>query len=167
MAGSESEYISDMFFPPLPPPDPPRISAVEVQFCPGHDPKCYFERWNDFFEPIGQVVESLASRDSAAAPMRFDDIRQAIIDGLVSDQSEATGWNAVRYDIPVSAVVRTSDTVVTITLPPLSGSPAVPGYHITAPETITATVPACAVVSGASITATPPIVVRPAAIPAE
>jgi hypothetical protein len=142
-----------MFLPPLPP--PPRISAVELRICPGYDPKCYFELANDVFEGVARSLGSSASSDSAAVPKHFDDIRQAIINGLVSAQSEPAGWNAVRSEIPVSAVVRTSDTVVTITLPPL------PGYDITAPETITATVPACAVVGATPITATPSIVVRP------
>jgi hypothetical protein len=152
-----------MFLPPLPPPpEPQRITAVEpARLCPRLDLKCRIEHANEVLEGVARGLEFSAGSDSATTPQRFDDIRQAIIDGLVSDQSEATGWNAVRYDIPVSAVVRTSDTVVTITLPPL------PGFDITSPETITATVPARAVVGAAPITATPPILVRPDAPPAE
>ena len=48
----------------------------------------------------------------------FDAARQAIIDGLDSAQSEMAGWNAeVRDNMAVTAVVRTSDTILTITLP--------------------------------------------------
>jgi hypothetical protein len=151
-----------MFMPPLPPPpEPQRITAVEpARLCPRLDLKCHLEHANDVLDGVARGLGSSAGSDRATAPKRFDDIRQAIINGLVSAQSEATGWNAVRSNIPVSAVVRTSDTVVTITLP------ALPGYSITAPETITATVPACAVVGAASISATPPIVVRPDPSPA-
>jgi hypothetical protein len=66
-----------------------------------------------------------------------DTVRQAIIDGLDSAQSEGTGWNAeVRDKQGVAGVVRTSDTRVTITLDGQAG------YSINADETITVTVPA-------------------------
>jgi hypothetical protein len=78
----------------------------------------------------------------------FNSVRHAIIQGITSAQSETKGWNNARAVIPVTAVVRTSATVVTITLPPV-------GYDITAQETITATVPASAVAGGVAITATP------------
>lgn len=80
----------------------------------------------------------------------FDAQKANIIAGLDSAQSEATGWNAeVRDKISTSSVVRTSDTVVTITLP------AAPAYDITAQETITATVPATAVAGNAALVASP------------
>jgi len=77
--------------------------------------------------------------------------RQDIIDGLDSDGSDTFGWNAtVRDSLDVSAVVRTSSTVVTITIA------AVSGYEAGASETITVTVPASALTTyGSSITATP------------
>ena len=69
---------------------------------------------------------------------------QAIIDGLDSAQVEATGWNAeVRDKEVTTAVVRTSDTVCTITLT------ASALYNITATETITATIPAAVLVTSA------------------
>lgn len=142
-----------MFFPELPPPDTLRLSAEDVRIWPGNDPKGYIERLNDVLEGLARI----ASTAGDSVPKRFNDIRQAIIDGLVSSDSEAAGWNALRSKIPVSAVVRTSDTVVTITLPPL------PGYNISAPESITATIPGFALVSGKAITATPSILVRPVA----
>lgn len=81
----------------------------------------------------------------------FDAIRQDIIDGLDSAQAEALGWNnEVRDNLAVTTVVRTSDTVVTITLS------AQAAYDITAQETITVTVPLTALTLGlAPITASP------------
>lgn len=61
--------------------------------------------------------------------------RQAILNGLDSDKAEATGWDALFKAIPLSSVVRTSDTVVTITIPALAT------FDITALETITGTIP--------------------------
>ena len=75
---------------------------------------------------------------------------QAIIDGIDSAQSEANGWDAVvRPGIETADVVRTSNTVATITLD------AEATYNITAQETITVTVPAEAVTSALSYVATP------------
>lgn len=91
---------------------------------------------------------------------KFVDIRQAIINGIDSAQAEGTGWDAIRSTIPVTAVVRTSDTVVTITLP------ALPGYNITAQETLTVTVPHIAVVGTDAIVATPTFTVDTAAVTA-
>jgi ApbE superfamily uncharacterized protein (UPF0280 family) len=76
--------------------------------------------------------------------------RQNIINGLDSAQSEANGWNnEVRDKQGVAGVVRTSDTVVTITLD------AQAAYNITANETITVTVPSTAVNGSIVLTATP------------
>ena len=80
---------------------------------------------------------------AAGAP--FDAERQNIINGLVSAQSEANGWNnVVQAGLAVTDVVRTSGTVVTITLPAFAG------YDISATETITATVPAAALTTTAA-----------------
>lgn len=78
----------------------------------------------------------------------FDAQRQNIINGLTSAQAEANGWNnAVKPTLTVGDVVRTSASVVTITLD------AVPTYSITADETITASVPTTALTNSyASIT---------------
>ena len=87
-------------------------------------------------------------RDPTSGP--FSGQRSAIASGLDSAQSEAAGWDAkVKPNIPVANVVRTSDTVCTITLQAQSD------YNITAQETITATIPATAVAGGAQIVATP------------
>lgn len=88
--------------------------------------------------------------------MAFADIRQDIINGLDSAQSETHGWDAeVKAKEVVSAVVRTSDTVVTITLT------AHGDYTVTSQEVITVTVPASALTGGVPIVATPTFPVDP------
>ena len=78
----------------------------------------------------------------AALGVDFDAQRQAIINGLVSAQVELTGWNnEVKAKELVTAVVRDSDTQITIAL-----SAAI-AYDITATETITTTIPASALVT--------------------
>lgn len=78
----------------------------------------------------------------------FNAQRQAILDGLDADGVEATGWDAeVRDKELVTAVVRTSNTVVTITLT------AAPDYDVAVDETITVTVPASAVAGSDAIVA--------------
>ena len=85
-----------------------------------------------------------------AAGAAFDAVRQDIIDGLDSAQSESTGWNIeVRDKQTVGGVVRTSSTVVTITLD------AQAAYDITVKETITVAVPVTAVIGLNPIGATP------------
>ena len=80
----------------------------------------------------------------------FDAQRQNIINGLTAAATPATGWNnEVRAKMAVGEVVRTNDTVVTVTLSALGT------YAITAQETITATVPATAVNIGIAIIAAP------------
>lgn len=89
-------------------------------------------------------------QDAGGGAPVFADIRQDIIDGITSAQSEATGWNAeVRDNLAVTDVVRTSDTVVTITLP------ASASYQIGADETIEVTIPASALDANEALIATP------------
>lgn len=86
---------------------------------------------------------------------------QAIIDGIDSAQAEAAGWDAVVKTAldPATDVVRTSDTVCTITLPAFTS------YNITAQETITATIPAAALVTSADpVVATPTFNVSPVTV---
>jgi hypothetical protein len=98
----------------------------------------------------GTIIITLSGDTWVTAGGTFDAIRQDIIDGLDSAQSETNGWNAeVRDKQGVSGVVRTSDTVVTITLD------AQAAYDITATETITVTVPDSAVAGTGPYTATP------------
>lgn len=87
------------------------------------------------------VIITLTSDTWVAAGATFNAQRQNIIDGMDSAEAEAGGWDAtVKALQGVAGVVRTSDTVVTITLD------AQAGYDITATETITVTVPATALV---------------------
>jgi hypothetical protein len=79
----------------------------------------------------------------------MDDIRSDIIIGIDSAQSEGAGWDVQKYNLNLTDVVRTSSTVVTITLSALSG------YDITAQETLTLTVPAVALTGNTLIVATP------------
>jgi len=66
----------------------------------------------------------------------FDAQRQGIINGLDSDLSEGTGWDAVvKAGLNVSTVVRHSDRLLIVTLPAFGS------YNIGTNETITVTVP--------------------------
>ena len=86
----------------------------------------------------------------AAGAASFDLQRDEIIAGLTSAQSELFGWNnVVKVLQGVAGVVRTSDSVVTITLD------AQATYNITATETITVTVPGTALNGGNAIVAAP------------
>ena len=89
-----------------------------------------------------------------ASGATFDAQRQTIIDNLDSNLSDANGWDTRRQDFAVGDVVRTSDTVVTITL---SGSLL---YAIPTTEIITATAPAAAIF-GAAIVGTPTFTITP------
>ena len=99
----------------------------------------------------GQEITITLTNDTwVASGATFNAQRQNIIDGLDSAQSELLGWNnEVRDKEVVTAVVRTSDTVVTITLT------ASPLYDITSDETITVTVPATALTGAVELTGTP------------
>ena len=94
------------------------------------------------------VANTIVIRPSLGA---FGAERKNIIDGLDSAQAEGNGWDlVVKAGLAVTDVVRTSDTVVTITLPAFAS------YNITATETITAKVPATALVlSGSDVTGSP------------
>lgn len=92
----------------------------------------------------------------AAGAASFDLQRDEIIAGCDSAQSETLGWDLVPKALQgLAGVVRTSDTVVTITWDAFAT------YNITATETITVTVPATAVVLGSAIVATPTFTVAP------
>ena len=96
------------------------------------------------------VILTITGDTWVASGATFDAQRQNIINGLTSAQSETKGWNnEVKGKIAVTDVVRTSDTVVTITLD------AEAAYNITATETITATVPATALTLNTQIVASP------------
>jgi len=97
------------------------------------------------------LILTLTNDTWVAAGATFNAQRQAILNGITSAQAEATGWNAAVRDLEVvGAVVRTSNTVVTITWT------AQPLYNITAQETITATIPTTALSTALSdVVATP------------
>jgi len=64
-----------------------------------------------------EIILDLTDDTWVAAGTAFDAIRQDILDGLVSAQNEQFGWNNIAITAqPVTAVVRTSPTRVTITL---------------------------------------------------
>lgn len=107
------------------------------------------------------LVLTLTNDTWVTAGATFNAERQGIIDGLDSDGVEATGWNAeVRDKLDVSAVVRTSDTVVTITLS------AAADYAIASDETVTVTVPADALTtSSGAVVASPAFTITAAAEP--
>lgn len=96
------------------------------------------------------IIITLTNDTWVAAGGTFDGQRQNIINGMTSAQSEGTGWNAVvKAGLAVTAVVRTSATVVTVTLSAFGT------YNITANETITVTVPSTALVGAQAPIATP------------
>lgn len=96
------------------------------------------------------IVLTVTNDTWVAAGATFDAERQNIINGIDSAQAEATGWDAVvKATEAVTAVVRTSDTIVTVTLSAFAT------YNITAQETITATVPASALTGAVSAIASP------------
>ena len=103
----------------------------------------------------GRTINLTLTGDTfVAAGATFDAQRQNIINGLTSAQSEATGWNAVvRATQGVAGVVRTSATIVTVTLDAFAT------YNITATETITATIPSTALVGAVALVAIPAVTV--------
>ena len=98
------------------------------------------------------VIITITDATWVAAGGTFDAQRQAIIDGLDAAEAETNGWNAqVRDQLGVASVVRTSSTVVTITI----SASDVGNYRVDSNETITVTVPASAISIGSAITGTP------------
>lgn len=96
------------------------------------------------------IILTLTNDTWVTSGATFDGQRANIIAGLTSAQSELLGWNNVVKALQgVSGVVRTSDTVVTITLD------AQITYQITAPETITVTVPSTALTGAVALVASP------------
>lgn len=86
------------------------------------------------------VIITLTGDEWLPSPLFNDTIRQAIVDGF-SGEAIAHGWDVeIGPAIVLANVVRTSDTVVTITLP------AAAAYVLAADETITFVCPASALV---------------------
>lgn len=109
--------------------------------------------------PAGTTANSWTAITAALRPSAtpFADGRQALLTNLLSAQSESTGWNIKIPAIALSSVVRTSNTVATITLP------AVGTYDITATETVTATVPVPLLTGSFATAAAPTFTVTPSA----
>ncbi|GMU40253.1 MAG: transcriptional regulator FtrA [Chloroflexota bacterium] len=108
----------------------------------------------------GTIIITLTNDTWVAAGATFDGQRQNIINGIDSAGAEGAGWDAVvKAGLAVGDVVRTSATVVTVTLPAFAG------YNITANETITVTVPASAIASAGALVATPTFTITAAAGP--
>ncbi len=104
------------------------------------------------------IVLTVTGDTWVASGATFDAQRSNIINGLTSAQSELLGWNNVVKSLQgVGGVVRTSDSVVTITLD------AQATYNITAQETITATIPATALKLNAALVASPTFTITLAA----
>jgi hypothetical protein len=99
------------------------------------------------------LIVTLTNSTWVASGTAFDAQRQNILNGIVSAQGEANGWNAVRSGLAVTDVVRTSATVVTITLDALAT------YSVTANETLTMTVPAGAIAANVATVATPTVTI--------
>jgi hypothetical protein len=96
------------------------------------------------------IIITLTGDTWVAAGATFDAIRQDIIDGIVAATSPANGWNdVVVAGQGVGGVVRTSDTVVTITLDAFAS------YDIASTETITCTIPASALTLASPVVASP------------
>jgi hypothetical protein len=102
------------------------------------------------------IILTLTNETWVASGATFDAQRQNIINGIDSAQAEANGWDAVvKATQGVTGVVRTSATVVTITLDAFAT------YDITSTETITATIPGSALTGGNALVATPTFTVSP------
>lgn len=103
------------------------------------------------------VILTLNSDTWLAAGSAFNAQRQNIIDALNAASSPTNGWNnEVRANEVVGSVVRTSGTIVTITLS-AAGS-----YDIATAETITATIPASALITSVgAVVAAPTFTVSP------
>ena len=99
----------------------------------------------------GKVVEITISGDTFVATAGDDNaITTATLQGL----SGSAAWNTnVRDTLTHAHLVRTSDTVLTLTLP------ACAGYNITELDTITWTLPGSAITSGSTSIASPSIII--------
>lgn len=103
---------------------------------------------DDIIDGGKTIIITLTDDTWVASGAAFNAIRQDIIDGLDAASSPTNGWNnKVRDVIADTTCVRTSDTVVTITLPATSD------YDVSANEAVTVTVPASATVLSGAIVA--------------
>lgn len=102
------------------------------------------------------ILLTLTSDTWVTSGATFNAERQAIIDGLVAEASFITGFDVqVRPNIAVGEVVRTSNTLVTITLA------AQAGYSIVDAETINVVVPSTALTAGEQLVGDVGLTVEP------
>ena len=104
------------------------------------------------------IVITLYNDTWVASGATFDAQRQNIIDGITSNKNEAAGWNAelaLGRILQIANVVRTSDTIVTITFVVDTV------YLITERENIDVVIPSTALTSAAELTAKPVFSINP------
>lgn len=102
------------------------------------------------------LIITLTGDTWVASGATFNAQRQNIINGMTSAGSETHGWNnEVKAKIAVTDVVRTSNTVVTITLD------AEAAFSITATEVVTITIPSTAVAGAVAIVVSPTLLIIP------
>jgi hypothetical protein len=58
-----------MFIPSFPPPEPPRITAVEHRVCPPRDPKCHLEFLNDAGDGLVHIVNPPVPTSRPPSPL--------------------------------------------------------------------------------------------------
>jgi len=105
-----------------------------------------------------QLIITLSNDTWVSAGAAFDAIRSDINAGITAAFVDLTSWNiAIENSIDDTAVVRTSDTVVTVTYSDANiGGAGLSAYDISLDETITVEIPASALTTSvAAITPTP------------
>ena len=102
------------------------------------------------------LIFTLTADTFIASGGAFNAERQNFINGGDSAQAEAAGWDAVvKAGLAVTDLVRTSNTVATLTLPAFAS------YNITAPEVVTWIIPGSILTGGNPLTCTPTITISP------
>lgn len=156
-AGSDFTDPTDLYYTPYAYPHPLReegVGEVTGTIIPGGCTE------SEVVAGGKDIVITISGTEwVAAAGSAFDDQRQNIIDGITAATSPANGWNAEWRDKEaVTAVVRTDDYVVTVTM---SSQVAISGtFDIAGNQTVTITIPGSAITgTDDPVTATPNFVV--------
>ena len=108
------------------------------------------------FQANGTVLVFRISSDGFVEEVGQDTVQSvSLIDGVLSGQSEASGWNAiVRPYLTYRSLTRSADgTTVTMVVPPFDG------YDVLAPETLSIHLAASVLLSGQDISVEQTIVV--------
>jgi len=103
---------------------------------------------NDIIAGSKTIIVTLAN-DTWASDVVTDAAKRAALIAGLAVGTEPLEWAKVTALLNSTNIVRTSSTVLTITLPATSG------YNITATQTVTLTIPAAALSSGIACPATP------------